>query len=51
MNRQPRAVARHMSSSTVGSAGLFFTIGFFGLLPMGLAVALMLTQILSAWPY
>ncbi len=51
MNRHPRAVARRMPRFTAGNAGLFFTIGFFGLLPIGLAAALMLTQILAAWPY
>lgn len=51
MNRQPRAVARRVPRFTAGDAGLFFTIGFFGLLPIGLAVGLMLMQLLGAWPY
>jgi hypothetical protein len=49
MKRQ--AVTRAKPRISADDLALFFTIGFFGLLPIGLTSGLMLMQIFGVWSY
>ena len=46
-----RAVAPTRSRISAHDVGLFATISLFGMLPVGLACALMLMQIFGVWSY